>query len=158
MAARAIYPGSFDPPTNGHVDIIRRGLGLFDSLIVAVGNNPAKRYLFDLDERQRLLKQAMPDLELTIAPFSGLLVDAAKEHGASVIVRGLRPLGDFDLEFRNGLANRNLTGIETVLLLADPAHAYVSSSLVKEIATHGGDVSAYVSPAIQEALERRVAG
>jgi pantetheine-phosphate adenylyltransferase len=151
----AIYAGSFDPPTLGHADIIRRGAALFDRLVVAVGNNPAKRYRFDLNERTRLVSSCLVGLDhVEVVAFDGLLVDTAARVGAQVILRGLRPLGDFDLEFRNGLANRDLTGIETIFLLASPDQVYVSSSLVKEIADHGGDVSRYVSPEVLDALRR----
>jgi pantetheine-phosphate adenylyltransferase len=151
----AIYAGSFDPPTLGHADIIRRGAALFDRLVVAVGNNPAKRYRFDLAERTRLVRSSCEDLpHVEVVSFDGLLVDTATAVGAQVILRGLRPLGDFDLEFRNGLANRDLTGIETIFLLASPEQVYVSSSLVKEIASHGGDVSRYVSADVLDALRR----
>ena len=150
--ARAIYAGSFDPPTNGHVDLIRRGIGLFDGLVVAVGNNPAKRYLFTLEERAALLSEAIADLGVEIVPFSGLLVETAKEHGADVILRGVRATGDFDHEFRYGLANRDLTGIETLFLLAEPTQMFVSSSLIKEIASNGGSVERYVPSGVHNAL------
>ena len=152
MASRAIYAGSFDPPTNGHVDIIRRGRALFDGIVVAVGNNPAKKYLFDLEERAGLLRDAIGDEAVKIVPFSGLLVHTAAAEGATVILRGVRAIGDFDLEFRYGLANRDLSGIETVFLLADPAQMFVSSSLIKEIASNGGDVGPYVPAGVLEAL------
>ncbi|MEQ1502032.1 MAG: pantetheine-phosphate adenylyltransferase [Myxococcota bacterium] len=151
---RAIYAGSFDPVTNGHVDVIRRGAVLFDELVVAVGHNPAKRYRFELDQRVGLVKRAVDRPNVTVVPFDGLLVDAAAAHGAQVILRGLRALSDFDLEFRNGLANRDLTGIETLFLLTDPANIFVSSSLVKEIASNGGDVSRYVPPEVVPLLRR----
>ena len=151
----AIYAGSFDPPTLGHADIIRRGAALFDRLVVAVGNNPAKRYRFDRAERTGLVQASCDGFaHVEVVAFDGLLVDTAAAVGAQVILRGLRPLGDFDLEFRNGLANRDLTGIETVFLLASPDQVYVSSSLVKEIASHGGDVSRYVSKDVLDALRR----
>jgi pantetheine-phosphate adenylyltransferase len=144
---KAIYAGSFDPPTNGHLDVIERGVLLFDELIVAVGHNPAKKTLFDLDERLDLLRRNVP-AHATVVSFTGLLVDAARAHGAGVILRGVRGTPDFELELRNGLANRDLSGIETLFLLADPAHVFVSSTLVKEIATHGGDVSKYVPESV----------
>lgn len=153
MGHKGIYAGSFDPVTKGHVDVIRRAAGLYDTLVVAVGNNPAKRYLFDLEQRCSLVRAALSDVDnLEVVGFSGLLVDAAKEHGATVIVRGLRAVSDFELEFRNGLANRDLTGVETVFLLSDPQYIYVSSSLVKEIHHHGGDVSRYVPDVVLNAL------
>lgn len=155
MARSAIYAGSFDPVTNGHIDIIRRGAALFDRLVVAIGNNPSKRYLLDLEERKALVRETCPDLDnVEIVAFRGLLVDAARNHRADVVLRGLRALSDFDLEFRNGLANRALSGIETFFLLADPALIYVSSSIVREIASHGGDVSGFVPARVGETLRR----
>ncbi len=153
MARTAIYAGSFDPVTNGHLDIIRRGAQLFDRLVVAVGNNPAKRYLLDLELRLDLVRSSavgLPNVE--IVAFRGLLVDAARRHDADVVLRGLRALSDFDLEFRNGLANRALSGIETFFLLADPGMIYISSSIVREIASHGGDVSGFVPDHVAAAL------
>jgi pantetheine-phosphate adenylyltransferase len=151
---RAIYAGSFDPVTNGHVDLIHRGSKLFDELVVAIGNNPVKRYLLAMDERRSLLESAIEARNVEVVTFDGLLVHAAKAHRADVILRGLRALSDFDLEFRNGLANRDLTGIETLFLLTEPGNIFVSSSLVKEIASNGGDVSRYVPPAVVPALAR----
>lgn len=155
QARKAIYAGSFDPPTNGHVDVIRRGAKLFDALVVAVGHNPAKRYLFELQERTELIRGAVDLPNVQFVPFEGLLVDAARRHEASVILRGLRAMSDFDLEFRNGLANRDLSGIETLFLLSDPDHIFVSSSLVKEIASNGGDISRYVPPQVAERLREK---
>jgi pantetheine-phosphate adenylyltransferase len=151
-ARRAIYAGSFDPVTNGHLDLIRRGALLFDELVVAIGNNPAKRYLLDMERRKALLDGAIEAPNVRVVTFDGLLVDAARVHEAGVILRGLRALSDFDAEFRNGLANRDLTGIETLFLLTEPKNIFVSSSLVKEIASNGGDVSRYVPPAVVPVL------
>ncbi len=158
MARRiAMYAGSFDPPTLGHIDVIRRGAVLFDEVIVAAGNNPTKRYWFDLAERTQLLEEACGDLaNVRVVSFAGLLVDACRAHGASVILRGLRALSDFDTEFRNGLANRDLAGYETLFLLTEPRNIFVSSSLVKEIAMNGGDASRYVPPSTAAAIRRRV--
>src|SRR5688572_6992879 len=126
----AMYAGSFDPPTLGHTDVIRRGSLLFDEVIVAAGNNPTKKYWFDLDARTQLLEEACGELpNVRIVSFAGLLVDACKAHGATVILRGLRALSDFDMEFRNGLANRDLAGFETLFLLTEPRNIFVSSSL-----------------------------
>lgn len=155
---RAIYAGSFDPPTNGHLDVIERGAKLFDELVVAVGNNPAKRYRFDLQERTRLVVGSVRAPNLKVVSFDGLLVDAARAHGAQVLLRGLRALADFDLEFRNGLANRDLSGLETLFLLSDPAHVFLSSSLVKEIAGAGGDISRYVPPLVLAAMRGGAGG
>lgn len=156
----AIYAGSFDPPTLGHVDVIRRGAALFDELVVAIGNNPSKRnYWFDLEKRVELVERSCADVpNMRVVAFTGLLVEAARREGASVILRGLRALSDFDIEFRNGLANRDLTGIETVFLLTEPRHIFVSSSLVKEIAQNGGDVSRYVTAPVGEAIRARLEG
>lgn len=149
----AVYAGSFDPPTLGHAEIIRRSASLFDRVVVGVGNNPAKRYRFDVDTRAGLVRELVAEIpNVEVAAFTGLLVTFASERGASVLVRGLRAISDFELEFRNGLANRDLTGIETLFMLSDPAQIFVSSSLVKEIFDHGGDVSRYVSPRVLEAL------
>jgi pantetheine-phosphate adenylyltransferase len=158
MARRvAMYAGSFDPPTMGHLDVIKRGSVLFDEVLVAAGNNPAKKYWFELAEREALLRDALRDItNVRVVAFSGLLVDACRDHGATVILRGLRALSDFDMEFRNGLANRDLAGIETLFLLTEPRNIFVSSSLVKEIAINGGDVSRYVPPATLEAIRRRL--
>lgn len=158
MAARiAIYPGSFDPITVGHLDLIRRGAGLYDELVVGVGNNPDKRnYWFSVEERVDLVEHACADLtNVRVAHFTGLIVDAAREWNAEVVLRGLRALSDFDAEFRNGLANRDLSGIETVFMLTDPGNIFISSSLVKEIANNGGDVSGYVPAGVYDAIQNR---
>ena len=140
------------------MDVIRRGAALFDALVVAVGTNPAKRTLFTPEERLQLVTACVPKGlagSVRVVGFEGLLVDAARAEGASVILRGLRALSDFDLEFRNGLANRDLTGLETLFLLTEPSNVFVSSSLVKEIAEHGGDVTRYVPVHVVRALQRR---
>jgi pantetheine-phosphate adenylyltransferase len=153
----AIYAGSFDPLTLGHTDVIRRGAALFDELVVAVGNNPKKQYWFDLQQREALVRKSVVGLaNVRVMQFSGLLVDAAKQSDAGVILRGLRALSDFDLEFRYGLANRDMTGIETLFLLSDPAHIFVSSSLIKEIAQNGGDVRRYVPAVVLDAIRTRL--
>jgi pantetheine-phosphate adenylyltransferase len=152
----AIYAGSFDPTTNGHVDVVRRGALLFDELVVAVGDNPSKKYLFDRATREGLIRECTSDVpNVRVVSFAGLLVHACRDHGAQVILRGLRALSDFDLEFRNGLANRDLAGVETVFLLTDPENIFVSSSLVKEIAAHGGDISRYVPAPVARAIAAR---
>ena len=157
MSRVAIYAGSFDPVTVGHVDLIKRGAALYDELVVAVGHNPTKKYWFDQSQRVELIQQACGGVvNVRVEPFSGLLVDMAKTVGADVILRGLRALSDFDLEFRNGLANRDLSGIETVFLLTDPTNIFVSSSLVKEIAVNGGDVTPYVPPVALKAIQTKL--
>jgi pantetheine-phosphate adenylyltransferase len=155
MGHAAIYAGSFDPVTMGHLDVIQRGVALFDRLVVAVGNNPSKRYWFDLEARAQMVRDCtghLPTVE--VVSFDGLLVDACAEQGVTVILRGLRMLSDFDLEFRNGLANRDLAGMETVFLLTDPKNIFVSSSLVKEVAIAGGDVSRWVPGPVAARITR----
>ena len=158
MAARsAIYAGSFDPFTLGHVDVVRRGAALFDEVVVAVGNNAAKQYFFDLGERKRMVEACCVGVDnVRVVSFEGLLVDAARNQGCAVILRGLRALSDFDLEFRNGLANRDMSGLETLFLLTEPGNIFLSSSLVKEIATNGGDVSRYVPDIVLGAISDRL--
>lgn len=155
----AIYAGSFDPITVGHLDVIERGARLYDRLVVAVGFNPAKRYWFTIDERVELVRQVTATLpQVEVVRFESLLVEAARQHGAGVILRGLRALSDFDSEFRYGLANRDLSGLETLFMLTDPEHLFVSSSLVREIATNGGDVGRYVPAVVAKAIARKLAG
>jgi pantetheine-phosphate adenylyltransferase len=150
---KAVLAGSFDPITLGHMDILTRGAGLFDEVVIACGNNPAKRYLQSLETRLQVLEECTGHLKnVRVDSFSGLLVDYCQEIGAKVILRGLRAVSDFDFEFQIGLANKNLApSIETVFLLTDSQYIFVSSSLVKEIASNGGDVSGYVP---DEALRR----
>lgn len=157
MGRTALFAGSFDPVTVGHVDLVTRGAGLFDRVVVAVGNNPAKRYRFTLEERVELVRQALADAGVAadVLPFEGLVVDAARRLGADVMLRGLRGVADLELELRNGHANRELSGLETVFLPALPEHVHVSSTLVREIASHGGDVSRYVPRVVLDALRRR---
>jgi pantetheine-phosphate adenylyltransferase len=142
----------------GHEDVIRRGAALFDTLVVAVGQNPAKRYTLDVATRVSLVEMVCADVpNLRVVPFAGLLVDTARELGATAILRGLRAFSDFDHEFRYALANRDLSGLETAFLLASHEHIHVSSSLVKEIAAFGGDVSRYVSPPVVAPLRAALA-
>jgi len=159
MGRTALYAGSFDPVTFGHLDVIERGAALYDELVVAVGRNPAKRYWFDLDERMAMVERACDGLaNVRVTSFSSLLVHAVEREGAEVILRGLRALSDFELEFRYGLANRDLSGVETLFILTDPRHIFISSSLVKEIALNGGDVSRYVPAEVAEAIAERAGG
>ena len=151
-----IYPGSFDPITRGHEDLIRRSLAFVDKVIVAVAVNVAKQPLFTLDERVGLIKAAVPDAAVEVRAFEGLLVDFAKSVGATVIVRGLRAVSDFEYEFQMALMNRNLAPqLETVFLVPAFDLTYLSSSLVREVARFGGDVSALVHPAVQQALKQK---
>ena len=152
----AVYAGSFDPVTLGHLDIVRRGAGIFEQVVVGVGDNPAKRYLLDKDQRVGLLRAVTADLpNVRVSCFHGLLVDFCTSIGAQVILRGLRAVTDFEFEFQVGLANRDMApAIETVFLLPAPRNIFISSSLVKEIFVNGGDVTPYVPAATLEALRR----
>jgi len=152
--ATALCPGSFDPVTLGHVDIIERSSRHFDEVIVAVIRNPQKsQSLFSLEERQELLKDALAHLSnIRIEFFKGLLVEFAKEHGAQAIVKGLRAVSDFDYELQMAQMNQRLSGIDTLFLSTSPQHSFLSSSLVKEVARFGGDVSGMVPPLVNERL------
>lgn len=151
----AVYPGTFDPITNGHLDILKRALALFDKVIVMIAINQRKAPLFSADERIAFIKDAMPeaDSRLEFASSDGLLVDFCRDHGATVIVRGLRALADFEYEFQFAHMNRRLApAIDTVFFMTDERNHYVSSSLVKEVASLGGDVTGLVPHAVVEAL------
>ena len=156
MRRIAVYPGSFDPVTKGHEDLIRRSVEFVDQLVVAVAVNAVKEPLFSLEERVALIRQAVPDKRVDVQSFDGLLAEFAKKIGASVIVRGLRAVSDFEYEFQMALMNRNLAPkIETVFLVPAFDLTYLSSSLVREVARFGGDVSQLVHPAVQQALKRK---
>ena len=158
MNRTAVYPGSFDPITKGHEDLIHRSLGFVDRIVVAVAVNVAKQPLFSFEERVALIRQCVPDPRVEVQAFDGLLVEFAKRVGATVIVRGLRAVSDFEYEFQMALMNRNLgPHIETVFLVPAFDLTYLSSSLVREVARFGGDVSALVHPAVQQALKRKFA-
>ncbi|HEY6061915.1 MAG TPA: pantetheine-phosphate adenylyltransferase [Gemmatimonadales bacterium] len=152
----AVYPGSFDPVTRGHEDLIRRSLAFVDRVIVAVAVNVAKQPLFTLEERVALLHETVRLPEVEVQSFEGLLVEFAQRAGASVIVRGLRAVSDFEYEFQMALMNRTLAPrLETVFLVPAFDLTYLSSSLVREVARFGGDVSQLVQPAVQQALRRK---
>jgi pantetheine-phosphate adenylyltransferase len=156
MNRTAVYPGSFDPITKGHEDLIHRSLGFVDRIVVAVAVNVAKQPLFSFEERVALIRECVPDQRVEVQSFDGLLVDFAKRVGATVIVRGLRAVSDFEYEFQMALMNRNLgPHIETVFLVPAFDLTYLSSSLVREVARFGGDVSALVHPVVQQALKRK---
>jgi pantetheine-phosphate adenylyltransferase len=149
-----VCPGSYDPVTLGHADVIERAAALWDEVVVAVLHNPAKRGTFAVEERVDLLGRALAHLPtVRIEPFGGvLLVDVCRDVGAQAIVKGLRGDTDFAYELPMALMNRHLTGVETVFLAGDPAYAHVSSSLVKEVAAYGGDVSGLVPPEVNDRL------
>jgi pantetheine-phosphate adenylyltransferase len=154
---RAVCPGSFDPVTNGHLDVVRRASWLFDEVVVAVGTNVGKHRLFSPDERIAMLRRACADLtNVTVEAFTGLVTTFCAERGATAIVKGLRAAGDFDYELQMAQMNSSLTGVETVFLPTSPERGFVSSSLVKEVAGFGGDVSAFVPDFVHDELERRL--
>ncbi|WP_133510970.1 pantetheine-phosphate adenylyltransferase [Candidatus Thiosymbion oneisti] len=152
-----VYPGTFDPITNGHIDLIQRAAFLFDRVVVAVAVDTGKDPAFDIERRVELAEQALRDIpQVEIARFSGLLVAFARKHGTSVIIRGLRAVSDFEYEFQLASMNRRMApDIETLFLTPAEQYGYISSSLVREIARLGGDVSAFVAPVVQAALRER---
>lgn len=155
---RAVCPGSFDPPTLGHVDIFRRASVLFDELVVATGTNMSKSRLFDPEERMEMLREACADLpNVTVQGFTGLIVDFCREIDAEAIVKGLRGGNDYEYELPMAQMNAHLTGVETVFIPTTASLGYVSSSLVKEVSSLGGDVSALVPPAVHSRLMARLA-
>jgi pantetheine-phosphate adenylyltransferase len=155
MKNRAIYPGTFDPITNGHIDIIERASTLFDHVVVAVAQNTAKNPVFSLEKRVELAQQALQHLsQVEIIGFSGLLIDFAVSHQANIIIRGLRAVSDFEYEFQLAGMNRKLNPyIESIFLTPSEHYTYLSSTLVREIATFNGDVSPFVPPCVMEALK-----
>jgi pantetheine-phosphate adenylyltransferase len=157
MTRIALYPGSFDPVTRGHEDLIHRSLALADRLIVAVAVNGSKTPLFSVEERMALLREAFQDEpRVEIRSFEGLLADFARQVGATMVVRGLRAVSDFEYEFQMALMNRQLNhDLETVFLVPDLTLTYLSSSLVREVARFGGDVSPFVHPAVVRAFARQ---
>ena len=158
MLHRAVCPGTFDPPTNGHLDVIGRAAAMFDELVVATGVNESKRRLFGDDERVELLRETVAGFgNVTVGTFDGLLVDYCRAEGIGVIVKGVRTAGDYDYELQMALMNRRLTGVETIFLPAAPEHAHLSSSLVKEVARFGGDVSSFVPASVHRRLTEALA-
>ena len=155
---RAIYPGSFDPVTNGHLDVIRRASGLVDELIVGVLNNKAKTPLFSVEERVKMLKVVTNELPgVKIVPFEGLLIDFAKEMSAKMVVRGLRAVTDFEYELQMAQTNHKLAeDIETVFLTTSLEYSYLSSTIVKEVAAFGGDISQFVPEHVEEKIKSKI--
>ena len=157
MIITAIYPGTFDPITNGHIDLVHRASKLFEHVIVAVAINPTKTPAFNLAERVVLAKKTLADLpNVEVCGFDGLLVDIAREKQAQVIIRGLRAVSDFEHEFQLAGMNRHMEpNVETMFLTLAEQFSYISSSLVREVAALGGDVSAFVAPCVAQALANR---
>jgi pantetheine-phosphate adenylyltransferase len=155
---RAIYPGSFDPVTNGHLDVIERARKLFDEVIVAVAYNEQKQPLFSLEERLELLQATIAEQDgVQFAPMPGLLVDFAVQRNATAVVRGLRAVSDFEFEFQMALMNRKLEArVETIFLMPKEEYTYLSSRIVKEIARLGGDVAKFVPAAVADALRKKL--
>jgi pantetheine-phosphate adenylyltransferase len=154
----AVYPGSFDPFTNGHLDVVERALGIFDRLIVAVAANPDKRQpLFSVEERVNLINEALKGHDrVEVASYTGLTVEYARSRGANTLVKGLRAYSDFDAELQQALMNRKLApDIHTVFLMSSFAHIYVSSSILKDIASYGGNVGDLVPPGVAKALKEK---
>lgn len=158
MTPLALYPGSFDPITNGHIDIVRRCLAIYDRVLVAVADNDQKKPLFTLHERMEFVRQSISDPRLEVDSFDCLLMDYVRRRQALVVVRGLRALSDFEYEFQLAHMNRRLApDVETVFLMTGARDFFVSSSLVKEVARYGGDVRGLVPEPVAEALARRFA-
>lgn len=156
---RAVCPGSFDPVTNAHLDIIGRSASLFDEVIVAVLINESKTGLFTVDERVALLRETTATYgNVRVESFRGLLVDFCRERGAGVVVRGIRTVSDFDYELQMAQMNIGLAGVETLFMPTNPLYSYLSSSLVKEVAKWGGDISAHVPEPVRARLSERLGG
>lgn len=147
---RAIFPGSFDPITLGHLDIIKRGIGLFDELIIAIGVNADKKYMFSKDERKAFIAEAFRNEDkIKVMTYSGLTIDFCREVKAGFILRGLRNSGDFEFEKAIAHTNRKLSDIETVFLLTSSSHSFISSSIVRDVIRHGGDISPLVPTTVK---------
>ena len=160
MTVSAMYPGTFDPITLGHEDLVRRACRLFDKVVVAIAANPGKEPMFTLEERVDLARTALSDVEnVEVSGYEGLTVDFARANGLGVILRGLRAVSDFEYEFQLANMNRHLAeDVETAFLTPTETYNFISSSLVREICTLGGDISEFVSPVVFEALSKRVNG
>ncbi len=159
MGSRAMYPGTFDPITNGHNDLVRRACRIFDHVVIAIAANPGKAPLFTLDQRVELARHVLADVpNVEVTGYTGLTVDFARQHGLNVIVRGLRAVSDFEFEFQLATMSRHLNGeVETVFLTPSEQSSFISSTLIREIASLGGNVREFVDPMVADALARRFA-
>jgi pantetheine-phosphate adenylyltransferase len=159
MGSRAMYPGTFDPFTNGHNDLVRRACRIFDKVVIAIAANPGKAPLFTLEQRVDLVQRVLADVpNVEVTGYTGLTVDFARTHGLNVIVRGLRAVSDFEFEFQLATMSRHLNDqVETVFLTPTEQFNFVSSTLIREIASFGGNVSEFVHPIVAEALRNRYA-
>lgn len=154
---RAIFPGSFDPITNGHLDVVKRSRKLFDELIIAVGRSPIKNPLFTPEERAEMITELVADMpDVLVESFDGLMVKYAAKRGADVILRGLRSLTDVHYEFKLAMTNRSVAGIETVFVMTGAQYGFTSSTLIREVAALGGDVSTLVPKNVYERLQKRL--
>ncbi len=154
---RAVFPGSFDPITYGHLDVIRRSVKIFDQVIVAVGDSPSKEYLFTGPERLDMVHQLVQDIpEVQVERFTGLTVEYVKSKNAQVIVRGLRNLSDVEYEFKLALTNRAVSGVETVFIMTSEQYGFTSASLIREIARYGGDLSHLVPDIVQRRIREKM--
>ena len=155
---RVIYPGTFDPITNGHLDIIERAMTLFDVVTIGVTTNPAKNPLFSVEERMAMIRQVTANFtNVEVDSFGGLLVDYAKRLGACAIIRGLRAISDFEYEFQMALVNRKISdGIVTVFLMPNEKYTYLNSTIVKELATFSGDISRFVPPLVEAQVKQKL--
>jgi pantetheine-phosphate adenylyltransferase len=158
MSVKALYPGTFDPPTNGHLDLIQRGSKLFEHLTVAVLNNPGKNPIFTVEERVEMLRESTAAIgNVSVATFNGLMVDFARHLGATAVLRGIRAISDYEHEFQMALMNRRLAPeIETVFLQPAGRYSFVSSRMLKEVAKFGGDVTGLVPPNVIKRLRTRI--
>ncbi len=156
--SKAIYPGTFDPITNGHTDLIVRAVRIFDRVVVAIAANPDKNPLFTVDQRIDMVRQVCDEMDnVEVTGFDGLLIDYVEQQQAQVLIRGLRAVSDFEFEFQLASANRRLNpDVETVFLTPSESHTFTSASLVKEIATFGGDVSSFIDPRVNRILTERM--
>ncbi len=157
MRSTALYPGSFDPPTNGHLDIIQRSVKLFDKLFVGVAENPVKKYFFTVDERVKMLQEIVSEYDnIAVVHFNGLVVEYADKLGAVTIIRGLRAHSDFQYEFELALMNRHLNrNVDTIFMMTDERYSFIRSSLVREVAHLGGDISDKVPPVVETYLKAK---